>query len=233
MATSRLPVYLLLDTSGSMHGEPIQAVNNGLKIVRDTTQVDPNILDSAWFSVITFDSSPNQIVPLTEAGQFHPPDLSVSGLTNLGSALEKVVECVEKEVVKGTKEKKGDWRPMLIIMTDGAPTDSGVDLEKGILGPAIEKGIQKFRTVKWGMVVGCAAGPQADATVLHKLTECVVQLASTNATDIAAFFKWVSASIVEGSKSAGNGKDPGENKLPPPPPEVTTLPPPPPEITIA
>jgi len=29
----RLPVYLVLDTSGSMSGEPIEAVKNGLQVL--------------------------------------------------------------------------------------------------------------------------------------------------------------------------------------------------------
>ncbi len=29
----RLPVYLLLDTSGSMYGEPIAAVKNGVEML--------------------------------------------------------------------------------------------------------------------------------------------------------------------------------------------------------
>ena len=29
----RLPVYLLLDTSGSMRGEPIEAVNTGIRVM--------------------------------------------------------------------------------------------------------------------------------------------------------------------------------------------------------
>ncbi|EDN3960136.1 tellurium resistance protein TerY, partial [Salmonella enterica subsp. enterica serovar Typhimurium] len=53
----RLPVYLLLDTSGSMHGEPIEAVKNGVQTLLTTLKQDPYALETAYVSVITFDSS--------------------------------------------------------------------------------------------------------------------------------------------------------------------------------
>ncbi len=59
----RLPVYLLLDTSGSMHGEPIEAVKNGVQTLLTTLKQDPYALETAYVSVITFDSSARQAVP--------------------------------------------------------------------------------------------------------------------------------------------------------------------------
>ena len=61
----RLPVYLLLDTSGSMYGEPIEAVKNGVQTLLTTLKQDPYALETAYVSVITFDSSARQAVPLT------------------------------------------------------------------------------------------------------------------------------------------------------------------------
>ena len=68
--TRRLPVYLLLDCSGSMHGDPIEAVKTGLRQLRSDLQSDPQALESVWLSVITFDNSARQVVPLTEIGAF-------------------------------------------------------------------------------------------------------------------------------------------------------------------
>ncbi|MGH8473151.1 MAG: VWA domain-containing protein, partial [Gammaproteobacteria bacterium] len=62
----RLPVYLVLDTSGSMSGEPIEAVKNGVQILVSTLRQDPYALETAFLSVITFDSSAKQVVPLTD-----------------------------------------------------------------------------------------------------------------------------------------------------------------------
>lgn len=63
----RLPVYLLLDTSGSMYGEPIEAVKNGVQTLISTLRSDPYALETAYISIITFNSSAQQITPLTDA----------------------------------------------------------------------------------------------------------------------------------------------------------------------
>ena len=50
----RLPVYLLLDTSGSMMGEPIEAVKNGVEILVSSLRQDPYALETAHLSIISF-----------------------------------------------------------------------------------------------------------------------------------------------------------------------------------
>jgi len=62
----RLPVYLLLDCSGSMSGEPIEAVRQGIDHLLSELRGDPNALETVWLSVITFSSVARQAVPLTE-----------------------------------------------------------------------------------------------------------------------------------------------------------------------
>ena len=72
----RLPVYLLLDTSGSMFGEPIEAVKNGVQMLLSTLRSDPYALETAYLSIITFDSKAEQIVPLTEISSFQLPRIN-------------------------------------------------------------------------------------------------------------------------------------------------------------
>ena len=120
----RLPVYLVLDTSGSMHGEAIEAVKNGVQTLLTTLRQDPYALETAFISVITFNTSATQIIPLTDLLSFKTPELVATGTTSLGEALSLTADCIEKEVVKTTYDTKGDWRPLVFIMTDGMPTDS-------------------------------------------------------------------------------------------------------------
>ena len=206
----RLPVYLLLDVSGSMSGEPIAAVQNGVQTMVSALMADPMALESAFLSVIAFSNSAEQIVPLTELNQFHPPQLTAGGMTCLGEALSYVAECAEREVVKNTPEAKGDWKPLVFIMTDGAATDD------------VAKGLAAFRKRKWGIVVACAAGSGADTNELSKITEAVVMMDTADSTTISKFFKWVSASITTSSKSVGstNKEVASLDQLPPPPPEI-------------
>lgn len=71
----RLPVYLLLDTSGSMYGEPIEAVKNGVQVLVSTLRSDPYALETAYLSIITFNSTAQQVTPLTELANFQAPNL--------------------------------------------------------------------------------------------------------------------------------------------------------------
>ena len=84
----KLPVYLLLDCSGSMMGEPIEAVKNGVQVMVSTLRNNPQAIETAFISVITYDSSARQIIPLTELSNFQMTDIQASGTTSLGEALK-------------------------------------------------------------------------------------------------------------------------------------------------
>ena len=86
----RLPIYLLLDTSNSMSGEPIAAVQNGVQMVISALQNDPQALETAYISIITFESEVKQMIPLTELSQFTPPQLKAEGVTSMGEALKYI-----------------------------------------------------------------------------------------------------------------------------------------------
>lgn len=209
----KLPVYLLLDTSGSMHGEPIEAVRNGMQTLVSALRQDPHALESAYLSVITFAETAAQVVPLTELAQFQLPTLTASGTTSMGAALTLLAERVGQEVAKTTADQKGDWKPIVFMMTDGASTDD--------LAP----GIAAIKAAKIGALIACAAGPGADSTELLKITDSVVRLDTTDSNTIRAFFKWVSASIATTSQKVDLNKKEaaGLLDLPPPPPEINVV----------
>lgn len=209
----RLPVYLLLDTSGSMYGEPIEAVKNGVQMLISTLRSDPYALETAYLSIITFNSTAQQITPLTELAAIQQPSIDADGGTALGEALELLAKKVDSEITKTTAEVKGDWRPLVFLMTDGEPTDS------------LTKGLAEFKKRKFGMVVACAAGQGANTNTLKQITENVVQLDTADSTTIKAFFKWVSASISTSSKSVEetSAEATTMSELPPPPAEVNIV----------
>ncbi|WP_166920294.1 vWA domain-containing protein [Flavobacterium poyangense] len=208
----RLPVYFLLDTSGSMYGEPIQALNNALNGMINNLRSDAQALDSLWISIVTFDREVKEIVPLTELVHFQLPEISCpqSGPTNTGAGLDFVIRKVNAEVIKGSATQKGDWKPLLFVFTDGKPSDIQFYREK----------IQEIKALNFGAVVGCAAGHMADDSILKELTPNVVHLASADSSTLKQFFKWVSETIEQGNKSQGTGES---VLLPPPPSEITVV----------
>ena len=200
----RLPVYLLLDCSGSMAGEPIEAVKQGIKTLISELKGDPQALETAFLSIITFDSSARQISPLTELMLFKEPQIQAGGATALGGALKVLSECIRNEVQTTTATQKGDWKPLVFLMTDGAPTDN------------LDEGIDAIKTVSTGNIIACGAGANANANTLKKITNNVLMMNNLTAGDMAQFFAWVSSSIKASSKSI-DAKPGDPIELPPPP----------------
>ena len=209
----RLPVYLLLDTSGSMSGEPIEAVKNGVQVMISSLRQNPQAIETAFISVITFDTTARQIIPLTDLASFQMIDIKASGVTALGEALKLIANKIDSEVAKTTPEQKGDWKPLVFIMTDGIPTDDW------------QSGLNEFKKRKTAFTVACAAGSGVDTSVLKQITDNVVSLDTADSASIGKFFLWVTASIgVSSTKVEDSGKDvQGLNELPPPPPELNIV----------
>lgn len=208
----RLPVYLLIDTSGSMKGEPIESVKVGIEAMLSTLRNDPYALETVSISIITYDKDVNQLIPLTPIDDLQMPEISTpdSGPTHMGAALEMLCDKVDKEVNKGSKEQKGDWMPLLFLMTDGKPSDI----------QAFNNVIPKVKNSNFATIVCCAAGPKAKTEELRLLSDKVYQIDTLDSASLMKFFKWVSGIIGEGNKSMGATE---ELVLPPPPEEVNVV----------
>ncbi len=202
----RLPIYLLIDTSGSMMGEPIEAVKQGIRTLITELKGDPQAVETAYLSVITFDSHARQLVPLTELMKFSEPEFSASGATALGEALLVMLDCIKKEVRKNTDVHKGDWRPLVFILTDGSPTDT----------EAFSRAVDAVRNADIGNIIACAAGAKVKIEPLKRITKNVLIMNTISAGDFSNFFEWVSGSIKMTSKSMVlNNADNGiENPVP-------------------
>lgn len=209
-STRRLPVYLLLDVSGSMTGDPIESVRQGLKALLADLHNDPMALETAYLSVITFGSTAQQVTPLLDIATFTEPVLSACGATAMGAALKLLRERIADEVHKNSPTEKGDFRPLVFLMSDGQPTDDCFDEEAA-----------RTKDSKLN-IIACAAGSGASDTELKKITDTVIRLASLEPDQFRNFFKWVSGSIAAVAKSVQSGPTP--TPLPPTPGGIIVVP---------
>lgn len=208
--TRYLPVYLLIDSSGSMNGEPIHSVNEGLRMMLSALRHDPYALETVKLSLTTFDREVKEIFPLTPIEdivleEIVPPQ---SGPTHLGEALQHLINQYHQDIKQN--EGKNNFSPMLFVMTDGKPSDLQLFNQMS----------QKIKTLKFGAIVGCVAGPKAKREYMEQFADPVVSLETTDSSAFSAFFKWVSDSISAGNKSSGVE---GGNQLPPPPKEINIV----------
>jgi len=209
----RLPVYILIDTSTSMRGDPIEAVKVGIMSLIESLNQDPYALETVCLSIITYNATAEQIVPLTEVYKFRVPEITAKGRSALGEALMLLTTKIPEEVNKTTSTAKGDWKPLLFVLSDG-----------GYSGP-IAKPIAEFKKIPFGVVVACAAGEKSHIDVLKKITNDVIQISSTDSTSIKSYFRWISSSICTTSMKIENAGDYNMtiDELPPLPNEIKVL----------
>jgi uncharacterized protein YegL len=208
----RLPVYILIQTSGAMRGEPIEAIKVGLETMVASLRQDPFALESVHLSIITFNRSPEQLLPLTDLENMQIPPISqpVAAGTHLGEALEFVCKKVDTEVILSTPDRKGDWMPLLFIMCDGRASDAQL----------FQQAVPEVKRKNFGSIVVCLVGNRINVENVKLFTDKIVNLDTTDGATFRQFFKWVSASVSAGNRSIGAAD---EIPLPPPPPEVHTV----------
>ncbi len=192
----RLPVFFVLDCSESMVGENLKKMEDGILGVVRALRVDPHALETVFISVIAFAGVARTVAPLVDVVSFYPPRLPLGGGTSLGTALTTLMAEIDKSVVKTTPDRKGDWKPIVYIFTDGRPTDDP--------SQAIRR--WKLDYAHKATLIAIGLGKSADFGALQQLTDTVIVFEDANEGDFKKFINWVTASIVAQSRSVGESK---------------------------
>jgi len=121
--TPRLPCLLLLDISGSMTGAPIQALRIGLQSFVDDLVNNPVTLERVELALITFGSYAAIVRDFYPVHDFLVPDLSPSGSTAMGAAVELALELIERRKQDYHNQGIPYYQPIILLFTDGEPTD--------------------------------------------------------------------------------------------------------------
>lgn len=200
----RLPIYLLLDCSGSMSGAPIEAVRRGVELFAQEVRADTFASQTVHVGVITFDSDARMVTEgLVPIEQFQPPQLSASGNTALGKALRVLQQSLDNDVKPARKGgEKGDWKPLVFILTDGEPTDDWQAPRQEILN-------RQQRKVLNVITVGC--GPYINEQNLKAIAIGPTFRMDNSEASFKTFFQWVSQSVKSVSRAVsqpGGGDQP-------------------------
>jgi uncharacterized protein YegL len=194
-----------------MKGEPIEAVNTGLQALVSALRRDPQTLETAHISIITFDREARPLLPLTSVAELQIPVIEApeSGPTMTGEALELLCKQVDAEVRTKSTDIKRDWKPLLFIMTDGAPSDTQKYTEM----------IPECKKRGFATITACPEKKKKKIDPLKELATDIVRLDTCDGATFSQFFQWVSASISSGAQSVGIS----DQLVLPPPPEAISI----------
>ena len=116
----RCACVLVLDTSGSMSGEPISQLNQGLVEFSKALQSDSVAQSRVEIAIVTF--GPAQVKQdFMPAHSFNPPTLNSGGDTPLGDALNLAMDILHTRKQLYKENGVPYYRPWVFLITDGAP----------------------------------------------------------------------------------------------------------------
>jgi uncharacterized protein YegL len=198
-----LPVYLLLDVSGSMGGVKINNLNEAtdemIRTMADEEKMEVEIL----ISVITFGNDADVHLPATSASQVEWSNLNASGMTAMGAALIKAKEMIEDKEITPSRA----YRPTIVLVSDGQPNDTGWER-------AMDDFINTGRSKKCDRMA-MAIGSDADENVLKRFIDGTEHelFYANNAGDLHEFFRYVTMSVTTRSRSQNPNEIPADADL--------------------
>ena len=146
----RCPVVLLLDNSASMTGAPLDALNDGLRLFRDSLSQDPLARKRVEVAVVSF--GPVSVVSdFQTVDTFEPPRLAPASDTPMGAAIVKGLDLIESRKQAYRDNGIKYYRPWIFLITDGAPTDDWAEAAR-----RVHEGVERKRLVFFAVGVAGA-----------------------------------------------------------------------------
>ena len=188
----RLPLVLLVDISGSMSGEPINQLNSGLVTFKREVATDEVAADRVEIAIVTFGGNVRLIQDFVTVDNFTPPNLSTTGDTPMGQAIEQGISLLESRKAIYKAQAVDYFRPWMMLITDGEPTD----------GDQWKNASQKLKeAVNSRKLYFYAIGVQdANMDVLRQIAPPDSPPKLLDGLKFQELFRWLSASVREQSR---------------------------------
>lgn len=160
-----MTLFYLVDTSGSMQGDKLGSVNSAMEeaIVSDLPDISTANDDAEIkVAIMQFSSGCSWITPTSgpiEIGDVIWNDLQAGGLTDLGVACKELDGKLSRN--EFLKSATGAYAPVILLFSDGAPTDDW------------EEGLSQLKNNNWfknAIKIAVAIGDDADKNVLAQFT---------------------------------------------------------------
>lgn len=219
LATRPLHFFWICDCSGSMQDDSkIQALNNAIRetIPQMRQEADSNPNAEVLVRVLKFSTNVQwHLAEPTPVANFTWNDLDAGGLTAMGKALSVIAE-----ELKTPPMAERALPPVLVLITDGQPTDD------------FETGLKRLLEQPWGkkaVRIAIAIGEDADQKILQQFIghNELKPLQANNAETLVKYIRWASTAILKSvssptsqTKSPGIGTNIPIPEVPPPVPGV-------------
>jgi len=198
IARRQMTLFFIVDTSGSMNGEKIAAVNTAIReVLPEIAEISSENADAQIkVACLQFASDVQWLFRPTDVEGMTWTDLYAEGMTSLGSAFEELDSKLSRK--EFLDSPTGNFAPVLFLMSDGQPTDE------------YRSALDSLRENRWFQVAlraAIAIGDDADKNVLAEFTgnsESVLTAHTPEALKKMIRFVSVSSSKI-GSRSSGIG----------------------------
>lgn len=191
--TSRVPVALCLDVSGSMAGEPITELNEGIDHFFDALYGDAIAKTSAEVAIVTFSDQPEIKLDFQSLDRIEaPPTLTAGGTTDLGGGVNMALDKLETRKNEYKHAGIDYFQPWLVLMTDGQPT---TEVHRLASKRTLDLEVQG-KLVVFPIGVGSAADMKVLSTFSKRRQPLCLR-----GLKFPEFFEWLSKSVVRVSHS--------------------------------